>query len=185
LKEVMGMGIETYYASAYPNRGLRRGKKIELKYPSDAIPMIAEYLDGRYEVYGLLENEAVDETDEDRWMSEPLRFRHRDYDSRGGSITLLDDWGEAVWEVAVVCEEYGIYWPWVERWAEEIFELHLLPLLKDPYFEWTWKKNKPGTAAKVWNRRNLLRACREHADRFGGIWDKRYAKLLAAQLRES
>lgn len=181
------MGIETYYASAYSVRSLRRGKKIELEYPSDAVGMIAEYLESRYEVYGLLENEAVDETSEDRWTKMPLRFRHVDYDNRGGSIVLLDDWGEAVAEVAVVCEEYDIYWPWVERWAEEIFELHLLPLFEknSPYFEWMWRKNKPGTAARVWDRRNLLRAYREHADRFGGSWSERYARLLAAQLKGS
>jgi hypothetical protein len=179
---------ESYYACGF-GRKFRSGRRIELKYPSDAVPMIAEYLDGRYEVCGLLENETVDETDEDRWTKVPMGFRHRDYDNRTGYVQLVDDWGETVAEVAVVCEEYDIYWSWVQRWAEELFELHFLPLfehyhLEPPYFEWDWKGNKPGMAARVWSRETLLKVYRQRADCIGGTWSRRYAKLLSDFLEE-
>ena len=155
-----------------------------MDYPSDAVPMIAECLNDRYEVYGFIENESVDETDEDRWVQWPLKFRHEDYDNEKGYVLLVDDWGETVSEVEVVCEEYRIYWSWVRRWAEDLFECHFLPWLEEPYFEWTWRHG-PGLAARVWSRRALLRAYKLHDARFGGIWNTRYAKLLAAQLVET
>jgi hypothetical protein len=112
--------LESYYACGF-GRKFRSGRRIELKYPSDAVPMIVEYLDDRYEVYEWLEGE------DGEWTRMPLRFGYRDYDSEKGYVRLVDCWGETVAEVAVVCEEYDIYWSWVERWAEELFELTSFP----------------------------------------------------------
>jgi hypothetical protein len=169
--------LDTYYACACPGRKLKKGK-IELKYPSDALPMVADYLNERYEIIGFVEDE------EGCLQSIPLKFHHRGYDNEKGYLLLLDPWGGEIFGVSVIFEEEDIYWPWVERWGEEIFELHLLPKMKDDWFEWCWKDNKPGEAAKVWRKLNLLEAYRWHYDRIGGAWGKRYAKLLAEMLLE-
>jgi len=176
------MEIETYYTFACLSKGRR---KIVLDYPTDALPMIAEYLNDAYEVYGIIENESADETDEDRWQRVPLKFKHKDYDNQKGYVVLLDNWGETVKKIAVVCEEYEINWSLVKWWAEELFEFYLLPFFNDnsAYFEWTWRHG-PGLAARVWSKKSLLQAYNSHANRFGGIWNRRYAKLLATKLKE-
>jgi hypothetical protein len=172
--------MDTYYACACPGRKLKKDK-IELKYPSDALPMVVDYLDKRYEIVGFSE----DFKDEEGCLqSIPLKFYHRDYDNEKGYLLILDDHWSEVFAMSVIFEEEDIYWPWVERWGEEIFELHLLPNMKGDWFEWCWKDNKPGVAARVWRKQNLLEAYRWHYDHIGGAWGKRYAKLLAEMLLE-
>jgi len=153
----------------------KRGRKIELDDPSDAVPMIAEYLASRYEVYEWLGSE-----DGGEWARMPLRFRHRDYDRETGYVMLVDCWGETVAEVLVICREYKIYWSWVEHWAEKLFEICLLPMFeRSPYFEWDWKDRKPGMAARVWSMKTLLEVYRRKAESVGGAWKRRYVKLLS------
>ena len=167
--------MDTYCACEYA-RYTRRGK-IELKYPSDGLGLIVEYLNDRYEVVGFAECEDEGEA------TLGLKFRGECYDNEKGYIMLMDPWGNTFFEVRVNFESDTIYWSWVERWGEEIFELHFLSRF-DEYFEWRWRDNKPGVAAKVWNKMNLLKAYREHRDRCGGAWRRRYAELLAEMLLE-
>jgi hypothetical protein len=164
------MATTTYYAWAI--LGVK-GKKIELDYPSDAVGMIAEYLDQRYRIYCLEED-----TENGEWVEIPLRIRHRNYDNQKGYILFCDPWD--CWEVVtVVCEESTIREGWVPRWGEELFELHLLPLFREnPYLGWSWRDGKPGLAAKVWSRRSLLEAYRE-LESVNGTWRRRYNRLLS------
>jgi len=165
--------VDWYYAGGI--YGKRGGRRIELNHPSDAVPMIAEYLDDRYEVYEWLWSE-----DRGEWVRMPLRFGHRDYDSEKGYVRLVDCWGGTVAEVAVVCEECKIYWSWVEHWAESLFELRLLPLFeKSTFLEWDWRNGKPGAAARVWSRKTLLEVYGRKAKSVGGAWKRRYVKLLS------
>jgi hypothetical protein len=164
------MATTTYYAGVV--LGVK-GRRIELDYPSDAVEMIAEYLDRRYRIYGLEED-----TENGEWVETSLSIRHRDYDSQKGYIVFCDYWDS--WEVVtVVCEESTIREGWVPWWGEEIFELHLLPLFREnPYLGWSWRDGKPGLAAKVWSKRRLLETYKNF--RFNSrAWQRRYNKLLS------
>jgi len=170
---VVKMASGTYYAGVV--LGVQ-GKRIELDYPSDAVELITDYLDRRYRIYGLEEDEENGE-----WI--PLSIKHRGYDNQKGYIVFCDPWD--CWEVVtVVCEESTIREGWVPWWGEEIFELHLLPLFQEnQYLRWFWRDGKPGLAAKVWNKKTLLEVYKNL--RFSsGAWQKRYNKLYNKLLSE-
>jgi len=160
----------TYYAGVIP--AIRGRKWIELNCPSGAVPMIAEYLDWRYEICGLEENAESGEYDKI-----PLKIRHKDYDNQKGYILFCDPWD--CWEVVgIVCEEETINEKWIPWWGEEIFELHLLPLFENSCLSWFWRDGRPGLSARVWSEETLLKVYEKL--RFNGrAWQRRYDKLLS------